>query len=109
MPMSDGSLTHEEQQKFQKLLDDTWISKRCPVCENGQWIGPRHAIYMPLARQPGGGNAGNIVPLLALTCTKCSHVLLFNAVRIGIYEPIAEPTEAPTQSDKPTSEVPDVD
>jgi rubredoxin len=72
-------------------LDTYWAGSRiCPICGSEDWITFEKAWE---CREFNRGNlvaGGPVLPLVAMMCNVCGHVLLFNAIAVRAIQPTAE-------------------
>ncbi len=73
--------------KVKEWLEENWAGpKRCPICKNSNWNISEIACEL----RPYSGNeligSGPIYPTVAITCLKCGHILLFNAIVTGVID-----------------------
>jgi hypothetical protein len=83
-----------DQQKVADWLNKHWDgAKSCPVCRSNNWSIPDMAFEL---RQFFGGNrvlGGPIIPLVPITCGTCGHVMMFNAILLGVVKAEVEAPE----------------
>jgi len=73
--------------KIKAWLEINWVGpKKCPICKNSNWNISENACEL----KPYSGNdpsgSGPIYPTVAITCLKCGHILLFNAIVAGVID-----------------------
>lgn len=79
-------LTQPQRLKLGRLLKErVGDFPACPVCRNASgWLLPSSFLAAPAWAPEEGEPAG--VPLVAITCNQCGHVLLFHAARLGLLD-----------------------
>ena len=72
---------------------ESWINQKCPgvwictVCGSQTWKSDDKVFEL---RESSGGDVvmgGPVYPVMSLCCRRCGHILLFNAVTVGIVKP----------------------
>jgi len=79
-------LGDEQKQRIEKQLSEvTNGGFACPICGNLQW---RFNETLSEIRTFSEGKLSlkSLIPLVVATCTKCSHIVAFNAVQLGLFE-----------------------
>ena len=87
----------ENLQSIQDWTNKHFKNKKCPNCNNNQWIIPRELLEL---RPFTGGSlivGGTVCPLLTLICDDCGHTLLFNAIVAGL---VKKPEKESEEVDK---------
>jgi hypothetical protein len=78
-------LTAEQQTKI-----DHWMGKTfpqppvCPACGANTWTREDFVFTLPVAMRQRIGKGPKLA--ICCVCAKCSHLLLFDAERIGVVE-----------------------
>ena len=81
---------------IQRHLDEIWpLPRPCPICRRNpdHWRVSETPVLLPLLtgraeislhdfKQAAESLA--VAPAVALTCSECGHILLFNAARLGV-------------------------
>ena len=88
MPDSSGRLTQEDVQKLQAWWNKTWKEPViCPVCKTSTWSTAAHVVQMYRLATDAGVTGSASYQFIAVSCTTCSHTMLFNSVSMGITPP----------------------
>jgi len=80
----------------QKLLEKLAFLKtsNCPICGESGWI-VNDTIFEMREFQGGPlriGDGTAILPIIPVTCKKCGHTIIFNALSLKLIESKNEPT-----------------
>jgi hypothetical protein len=67
-----------------KHISEKWGQRACPMCGKGPWnVGDRSFQLTEF----NGGNmvvGGPVIPVFAVTCANCAHVVLVNSIVAGL-------------------------
>jgi hypothetical protein len=82
----EQAVSHEESAMLDQVIEhlvEHWGNERpCPYCGNGVWdIGP--VVEFPLFFSDG------IIAVVTITCQRCAHVVLLNAMTGKLLPPVA--------------------
>ena len=82
------SMTHDQKRSLRRWVQERVPGLTCPACGKADYhvcpdVVVCHRVEVA-ADRPASLNARSGVPLVALTCTFCAHVLFFNAATIGL-------------------------
>ncbi len=86
-----------DRKKLLDFLDTNWPGpKECPICQNDDWF--VHASLWEMREFTGGEFpvTGRVVPVIAVECKKCGHLVLFNAIATGLVQAAEEEIESAT-------------
>lgn len=80
-------LTEEQTKKALALLNDYKQNRRaCSICGNNEWY--ISDTLFELREFTGEylqvGGEISLIPLLTVTCKKCGHIRLINAIKLGV-------------------------
>lgn len=84
-----------DRKKLLEFLDTNWPEpKKCPICQNDDWF--VHASLWEMREFTGGALpvTGRVLPVIALECKKCGHLVLFNAIPAGLVQADEEKIES---------------
>ncbi len=101
MPDNQGKLTAKDKETILAWLSQRWTNQECPfhagptVWELGDAIGT-HPFAGGGGGVPGSGVqfGGPTYPLIVVTCRTCGHVVLINAITVGIVTMGPEPPQS---------------
>ena len=98
-------LTPDQVHKLISQLNENWRQPQaCWICGTTQWEVSDEVFEV---RSFSGGPltlGGILAPMIMITCSKCSHAVLFNALKLGIVtQPSPAPLPAATPEAKGTS------
>jgi hypothetical protein len=79
-------LTTKQRNDLSARLDGIWAkNKVCPIRDAFDWNASERLMAMHEYRGgPADGRAEAVVPLVAVTCNACGHMVIFNALAMGI-------------------------
>ncbi len=88
MPNEDGELSEAEGRLAAAWLDEYWprTKRDCPISGPTNWEVQTHTVHAPVFGGGGlriGGAAA--YPYVQVICGNCGYVLLFNAVKMGLF------------------------
>jgi hypothetical protein len=93
-------LTEEQKQKaleyFKKTLQETLA---CPACGHDDW-GLSDMLFQISAFRSTSIPPSPVIPLFPLTCAVCGHILLFNAIVMGLVKPPKEIDDEPAKHEQ---------
>lgn len=81
-------LNAEQREITLKLLQEKWPKNPvCPSCTDQKWT--ISDTLCEIREFHGGGFkvAGQIVPVIVVTCSNCGYTMLFNALALGLLKP----------------------
>lgn len=83
-------LTKHQTDKFIKWIDvdNNASDLACPVCKNTDWHLQPSLLGTPVLRstEDSLSNSDQVFPHVAINCTQCGYVMMFNASVAGIFE-----------------------
>lgn len=96
MPDATGRLTQQDNETIARWWTQHWKAPVvCPVCKTAEWSLASHVLVMNRHASDSLSPSGITYPHIAVGCKTCAHIMLFNAVAIGVVPPYREP--APLQ------------
>ena len=60
----------------------------CSVCSGQEWVLSDRVFELPEFQARGLIIGGPRIPVVVVTCKKCGNTLFFNAIHVGVVEPI---------------------
>ncbi|RPJ59321.1 MAG: hypothetical protein EHM12_07045 [Dehalococcoidia bacterium] len=78
-------IINDEQKK--RLVDNPVLKDiTCPVCKNTELVLTDKIFEL---REFSGGNLrlrgkSSVIPVISILCEKCGHIILLNAVKLGL-------------------------
>lgn len=96
-------LTQEQaQQVIQQLNNDRDKRMPCNICGNNNWI--INDTIWEIREFNGGdfvlGGNSSLMPMIAISCSKCGNTHFLNAIKLGIISPQA--SKSPSDSSPET-------
>jgi hypothetical protein len=82
------NLNKSQQKLISERITSVWKGKRdCPICIESTvwWIG--NIVEVREYNEGNRCSGAAITPLVQVQCDKCSHVVLFNAISLGVVDP----------------------
>ncbi len=78
-------LNEEKQSLIRQHLLRYWHDRKCPICNFRDWNIPDTLFEIRSFAGPRKVVLGGVsAPLVALICSNCGYVILFNALKVGI-------------------------
>ena len=77
-------LTEDQQKKALAWIDSHL--KKCPICSANQFSLNINAAEVRTFTSGALMAPGYVFPQLVVTCNKCAHTMLFNAVQAGVLQ-----------------------
>lgn len=78
-----------DSQKVINFLNERWKGVLCPYCHGNEW-NVQDKVFEVREFNNGdmyvGGPNAAIVPIIPVTCSKCGHTVLVNALIAGVVE-----------------------
>lgn len=90
MPDKDGQLTKEEKKTATGWIEDKTPRLGCPACKQSHFTLGDHLVTPMMYTGSGITIGGPAYPQLMVICSNCSYTLYYNAVMMGIAEPLDE-------------------
>ena len=81
-------LNDSQRKLILEKVMSVWKGKRnCPICIESTvwWIG--NIVEVREYNEGNRCSGAAITPLVQVQCDKCSHVVLFNAISLGVVDP----------------------
>jgi hypothetical protein len=75
-------LTHKQQEKLKKFLNEKWSEPCCTVCGKDT-LEFSDTLFKLNEVNPDGPLMGEM-PVIALVCNNCGNIILFNAIVLGV-------------------------
>lgn len=72
------------EQKLLKEINEKWINKNCTMCGHNSWNVDQNMVSPLKLGESGEIQLGGMVmPLVAVTCMNCGHVVFVNPLIVG--------------------------
>lgn len=72
-----------DQQAVLAHLQEKWTSRLCPACKSNSWNIQDSTYQLTEFNPEGMVIGGPVVPVLAVLCSNCGYMMMFNALSVG--------------------------
>jgi hypothetical protein len=88
----EDELKAERRRRAADAIDAKWQGDQlCPICGTEDWV-ILDISETRLFTGAGKPMADKVYPVVPVMCRNCGHMLLFNALRLGVIEPQSDET-----------------
>jgi len=97
----ESKMNETQKEQFLAHLESKWLKpQKCTICKNTNWT-VQPDLYELRQFTAGSLILGRpLIPLVAVECKNCGHVVLFNAIRAGLVIPEEKKGESPPPEKK---------
>jgi hypothetical protein len=82
--LSVSEIVFDGVKALEKHVLPKFENKKCWVCDSCDWIVMNRIFEMREFHGMGFTVGGQVMPLVAVTCQTCGHVVVFNAIHVGV-------------------------